>query len=115
MKYLLTGAGGHLGANLVRRLLADGERVRVLLWDATDDPAVDGLDVEKVYGDLRDVDALRRAVQGVDRIFHTAAKISTLEGEEQEIFEINVMGTRNLLKVAREAGVGRVVVTGSFS
>jgi nucleoside-diphosphate-sugar epimerase len=115
MKYLLTGAGGHLGANLVRRLLNDGERVRVLLWDATDDPAVEGLDVEKVYGDLRDPEALRRAVTGVDRIFHTAAKISTLDGEEQEIFDINVMGTRNLLKAARAAGCGRVVVTGSFS
>jgi nucleoside-diphosphate-sugar epimerase len=115
MKYLLTGAGGHLGANLVRRLLADGERVRVLLWDSSEDASVDGLDVEKVYGDLRDPDALRRAVTGVDRIFHTAAKISTLDGEEQEIFDINVMGTRNLLKAARAAGCGRVVVTGSFS
>src|SRR6185436_9059226 len=98
MKYLLTGAGGHLGANLVRRLLADGERVRVLLWDSSEDSSVEGLDVEKVYGDLRDPEALRRAVTGVDRIFHTAAKISTLDGEEQEIFDINVMGTRNLLK-----------------
>ncbi len=115
MKFLVTGAGGHLGANLVRRLLSDGEKVRGLLLDSSDDAAVEGLDVDKVYGDLRDFQAMRRACAGVDRVYHCAAKISTLDGEEQEIFECNVMGTRNVLRAAREAGCGRVVVTGSFS
>jgi nucleoside-diphosphate-sugar epimerase len=115
MKVLLTGGSGHLGANLVRRLLADGLDVRCLQLPGANNAGLDGLPVERVDGDLRDPAAMRRAVAGVERIYHTAAKISTLEGGEQELFDINVLGTRNLLTAAREAGVGRVVVTGSFS
>jgi nucleoside-diphosphate-sugar epimerase len=74
-----------------------------------------GLDVEVVYGDLRDLESLRPAVRGIERIFHCAAQISTVDGQEQALFENNVVGTKNLLAAAREAGVGRVVVTGSFS
>ena len=115
MKLLLTGASGHLGANLVRRLLADGQEVRCLLRPGSNNAAVDGLPIERFYGDLRDPGALRKAVAGIERIYHCAAKISTLDGEEQEVFDCNVIGTRNLLIAAREGGVGRVVVTGSFS
>jgi nucleoside-diphosphate-sugar epimerase len=117
MKALVTGATGHLGANLVRRLLADGVEVRALIQKrgARDEEAVAGLSVEHAYGDLRDLDAMRAAVAGVERVFHTAAKVSTLPGEEREIYETNVVGTRHVLKAAREAGVTRVVVTGSLS
>src|SRR5689334_9589747 len=115
MKILVTGGSGHLGANLVRRLLADGHDLRCLTQPGGDNTALDGLPVERVEGDLRDFEALRRAVQGMERIYHTAAKISTVKGGEQEIFDINVLGTRKLLAAAREAGCGRVVVTGSFS
>jgi nucleoside-diphosphate-sugar epimerase len=117
MSNLVTGATGHLGANLVRRLLADGQQVRVLLHerDGLDNQAVGGLPVERVFGDLRDLDAMRAAVSGATRVFHTAAKIATVAGGEREIYDINVTGTRNVLKAAREAGVRRVVVTGSFS
>ncbi len=122
MKYLVTGATGHLGANLVRRLLADGHEVRALLRDGgdhdarrADDAAVAGLDVEVVHGDVRDLDAMRAAARGVQGVFHTAARVSTLEGDERAIYDTNVAGTRHVLKAAREAGVRRVVVTGSLS
>jgi nucleoside-diphosphate-sugar epimerase len=117
MKTLVTGATGHLGANLVRRLLDDGHEVRALVHarGGADEIALSGLHVERVYGDLRDLDAMRAAARGVERVFHTAAKVSTLPGEEREIYETNVIGTRNVLKAAREANAGRVVVTGSLS
>ncbi len=117
MKFLVTGAAGHLGANLVRRLLDDGRDVRVLLREGSNNAAVDGLPVERVFGDLRDAASLERAVRGIHRVYHVAAKLSTIEGkgDEQEIFDCNVLGTRNLLAAARAAGCGRVVVTGSFS
>jgi nucleoside-diphosphate-sugar epimerase len=114
---LVTGATGHLGANLVRRLLHDGEAVRVLLRQKND-PAIDGLDVERIVGDLRDPAACAAAVRGCDRVHHCAAKVSTIEGDarhRQELFACNVLGTRNLLRACLEAGVQRVVVTGSFS
>jgi 3beta-hydroxysteroid-4beta-carboxylate 3-dehydrogenase (decarboxylating) len=112
---LVTGATGHLGANLVRRLLETGEAVRVLLRRSTQTRAVDGLDVEHVPGDLRDPDAARAAVRGCRQVYHCAAKVSTADAQHREIFESNVLGTRHLLRAAREASVSRVVVTGSFS
>ena len=116
-KTLVTGATGHLGANLARRLLADGHEVRVLLKErgGPNVVAVERIDVERVYGDLRDLDAMRAAAAGVERVYHTAAKVSTVQGSEREIYDTNVVGTRNVLKAAREAGARRVVVTGSLS
>ncbi len=115
---LVTGSSGHVGANLVRRLLQDGTRVRVLLRRLESNEALDGLDVERVYADIRDLDSTLAAVDGCVSVFHCAAKISTIDGNsahQREIYETNVLGTRNVLQAAREANAGRVVVTGSFS
>ena len=115
MTVLVTGASGHLGANLVRRLLDEGTRVRVLARPEAGNTALAGLDVETVWGDLRDLDATRAAVRGCPRVYHCAAKVSTGTGQVAEIHGCNVVGTRHLLRAALEAGVERVVVTGSFS
>jgi nucleoside-diphosphate-sugar epimerase len=112
---LLTGANGHLGANLLRRLLDDGEEVRVLLRPESDNSTIAGLAVEPAYGDLRDPAALALATRNVAAIYHCAAQISTVSGGEPDIFASNVLGTRNLLRAALDNGVGRVVVSGSFS
>lgn len=115
MTTLVTGASGHLGANLVRRLTDAGDEVRVLLRLGSNNRAMDGLEVERVHGDLRDPAALRPAVAGCERVFHCAAMLSTIAGNEREIYDCNVVGTRNLLAASRAAGVRRVVVTGSLS
>jgi len=112
---LVTGAGGHLGANLVRRLLAEGERVRVLLHTVRDEPAVAGLRVEQMIGDLRDPGLAAAAVSGCRHLYHCAGKVSTTYGNHDEIFTCNVLATRHLLRAALNAGVEKVVVTGSFS
>ena len=114
----VTGAAGHVGANLVRRLCEDGIRVRVLLRHEDNNQGLEGLDVERAFGDLRDLDATRRAIKGCRGVYHVAAKISTIDGNrahKNEVFECNVLGTRNVLLAAREIDAGRVVVTGSFS
>ena len=114
----VTGAAGHVGANLVRRLLDEGTRVRVLLRHEENNEALEGLEVERVFGDLRDLNSVRRAVEGCQGVYHCAAKVSTIEGNHahrREIYECNVLGTRNMLQAARETEAGRVVVTGSFS
>jgi nucleoside-diphosphate-sugar epimerase len=112
---LLTGANGHLGANLLRRLLSDGVAVRVLLRPGSDNSTIDGLDVERVYGDLRDPVSLAEASVRCQAIFHCAAQISTVAGGAQSIFANNVLGTRNLLRAALKARVSKVVVSGSLS
>ena len=114
----VTGAAGHVGANLVRRLLDDGVRVRALLRPEDNNQGVEGLDIDVVYGDLRNLKSLRKAMEGCQGVYHVAAKISTIEGNRahrREIFECNVVGTRHVLQAARETEAGRVVVTGSFS
>ncbi len=114
----LTGAAGHVGANLVRRLLDDGMPVRVLLRHEDNNEGLNGLDVERVFGDIRNLNATRKAIEGCQGVYHVAAKISTIVGNRahrREIYESNVLGTRNVLIAARETDAGRVVVTGSFS
>ena len=115
---LVTGTSGHVGANLVRRLVRDGIPVRVLLRANHKNEALDGLDVERVYADIRDLESTRKALDGCKTVYHCAAKISTIDGNrahKREIYECNVLGTRNVLQAARELDAGRVVVTGSFS
>lgn len=119
---LVTGPAGHLGANLVRALLDADQRVRAFVRESDDNSAVSALadhpGLEVAAGDLRDFDSLRVAARGCSRAYHVGAMVSTIDGtarHRREIFESNVLGTRNVLAACREAGVGRVVVTGSFS
>ena len=114
----VTGASGHVGANLVHRLLDEGVRVRVLLRREGNNAALEGLDVERVYGDIRDLQTIRTVIEGCRGVYHVAAKISTIDGNgayRREVYECNVIGTRNVLQAAQECEAGRVVVTGSFS
>ena len=115
---LVTGSTGHVGANLVRRLLDGGVPVRALLRRNDDNGALDGLDVERAAGDLRDGEAVRQAVAGCRGVYHCGAMVSTIQGtraHRREVFETNVQGTRHVLEAARLENAGRVVVTGSFS
>ena len=117
-KVLVTGSTGHLGANLVRRLLEDGADIRVLVRPGRDQAALDGLAVERVEGDLRDPEAVSRAVKGCAQIYHCAALVSTIEGNaahKRDVFDTNVQGTRHILDSAVRHGVDKVVVSGSLS
>lgn len=123
-KIFLTGGAGHLGANLLHRLLSDGRDVRVLLLEGTNNAAIDALEahhgrkVERVMGDLRDLELLRRAMKGCETCYHVAAKVSTVNDTPEamrDIYTSNVIGTANLLRAARENELKRVVVSGSFS
>ncbi|GAU69129.1 NAD-dependent epimerase/dehydratase family protein [Streptomyces sp. NBRC 110611] len=77
--------------------------------------ALAGLSVHEVVGDLRDPYAVAAAVKGCERVYHCAARVSTSARGHREIFDVNVLGTRNVLRAAGQHGVRRAVVTGSFS
>lgn len=123
-KLLVTGAAGHVGANLVHRLLSDGHDVRVLLRNGSDNTAIDAIEealgkkVERMFGDLRQYGDAVSAVKGIDNVFHVAARVSTLGGSDQDLrdlYDCNVRGTAHVLRAAGDAGVKRTVVTGSLS
>src|SRR5207249_11409623 len=73
MKALVLGAAGFLGSNLVRTLLAHGQQVRALVRPTSNTRTLDGLDVERLFGDLRDPDSLARACTGAQVVYHTAS------------------------------------------
>ena len=108
----VTGASGFVGANLVRALLERGWRVRALVRGAA--PSLDGLDVERVPGDLFSA-RLPDAMDGCDAVFHLAATYSLWRRDRDELFRVNVEGTRAVLAAARRAGVPRVVHTSSVA
>ena len=107
MRVAVTGASGHVGGNLVRALLDRGDEVRVLL--RADDRAVRGLGVARVQGDLLDPRALAELVSGVELVFHSAALISISAGKDEEVEQVNVIGTRQVAAACLTAGVRRVV------
>lgn len=110
-KVLVTGATGFVGANVARVLLDRGEEVRVLARRTSDRRNLDGLAVEIVDGDLRDADAVRRAVAGCRRVFHVAADYRLWARDPRELYESNVRGTANVMEAALAEGVERVVYT----
>jgi dihydroflavonol-4-reductase len=90
MTAVVTGAAGHLGNNLVRALLAQGWPVRALMH--RDRRALEGLDVEIIQGDVRDLASLRTAFNGAEVVYHTAAYISLSMREWSRLEAINVHG-----------------------
>jgi len=107
MTVLVTGASGHVGANLVRALLDRDRAVRVLARD--DARAIDGLDVERVRGDVLHPDTLRAAVDGADVVYHCAARISIVGDPDGMVLRTNTEGPRNVVRACLDAGVRRLV------
>jgi len=115
MKTLVTGATGFLGSHVARHLAARGDSLRVLVRPASDTRALEGIEAERVTGDLRDAGSLKRAMEGVSRIFHVAADYRLWARDPREIYESNVTGTRNLLEAARSANIERIVYTSTVA
>ena len=112
---LVTGGTGFIGSNLVFELLNEGCTVRVLRRRTSDLRALGDADVEHVIGDLRDAASVRRALEGCDTVFHTAAMVSYWRKEREEMYEVNIGGTRTIVELCLELGVERLVHTSSIA
>ena len=118
MRVLVTGGAGFIGHHLVRRLLADGNEVRVLDNMATGRrDRLDDLDVELVEGDLRSYERVHTAVRGVEVVFHLGALPSVPRSIQDPLTSsaVNVEGTLNVLLASRDESVRRVVFASSSS
>lgn len=111
---LVTGATGHIGNVLVRTLLAQQKSVRALVLPGEDLSPLAGLEVECIEGDILEPGSVFRALQGVQDVFHLAGVISIMPGRNRLVQQVNVQGTRNVLRMARLAGVRRLVYTSSI-
>jgi UDP-glucose 4-epimerase len=116
--YLITGGAGFIGSNIVEELVRRGERVRVLDNFSTgkrENIASFLGDIELIEGDLRHLDTVRQATEGIGYILHQGALPSVPKSIDNPLDtdEANVRGTLNLLVAARDAGVKRVVYASS--
>ncbi len=115
MTTLVTGGTGFVGSAVVRRLLDEGESVRVLTRPNADRRNLDGLDVEIVTGDLLDRGSLCAALSGCEALFHIAADYRLWVPNPGTLYRTNVEATRTLMQAAGEAGVRRIVYTSSVA
>lgn len=107
MTVVITGASGHIGANLVRALIDKGRPTRCLVHVNCE--AVEGLDTEIARGDIRDPDSLCRAFEGADIVYHLAACISLSMSDWPVLESVNVLGTRNVVEACLRTGVRRLI------
>ena len=114
MRALVTGATGFVGGNLVRALVREDVEVRALVRSEGSHLALEGLAVDQVMGDLEDPESLLAAAKGCDVVFHAAALTKLWDRDPKRHYQVNVMGTRNILTAAEKAGVERVVHTSTW-
>ena len=115
MKCFLTGATGFLGSHVARQLLSQGAQLRLLVRPTSRIDNIADLSAERVVGDLRDSESLKRGMSGCEFVFHVAADYRLWTRNGQELYDSNVEGTRNVLAAARDSGVRRVVYTSSVA
>ncbi len=111
---MVTGATGHIGNVLIRELLAGSEKVRAVIPPLEDITPLEGLEVEKVEADVRDANSLLQAFRGTDVVYHLAGIISILPGKTKLLYQVNVMGTRNVVEACLKSRVRRLIYTSSI-
>ena len=110
---LVTGATGFIGSHVARLLLRRGDRVRILARNSSRKSNIEAFGCEVVVGDIKDLNSMLRCVQGCGRVYHVAADYRLWARNSKEIYDNNVVGTRNLLSACCEAGVSKVIYTSS--
>ena len=115
MRVFITGATGFVGGHVARQYAAEGASLWLLTRQTSRLDSLTGIDAEMVKGDLREPEKLRTALSGCDALVHVAADYRLWVRDPEQMYAANVDGTRELLKLAREVGIQRVVYTSSVA
>jgi dihydroflavonol-4-reductase len=110
---LVTGANGFVGCHVVRALIGRGRSVRALVRKGSDLRALEGVECEFAWGDLRDAEAVTQAARGCEEVYHVGADYRLWIRDPVPMYASNVDGTRNVLLAARRAGAAKIVHTSS--
>lgn len=115
MKVFVTGGNGFIGSVVVRKLIQAGYEVRCLLRQASCTERIDGLPVDRVFGDVRDADSLRAGMAGCQATVHLAGLSSWDEIDSPALKDVVVSGTRNILDAAMAVPAHRVIFVSSVT
>ncbi len=115
MLAFVTGATGFVGSHVARVLAEQGADLRLLIRSSSDPRNIQGLNADRVVGDLRDPASIEKAMAGCDVVFHVAADYRLWVREPEQMYRANVEGTRAILEAARKNHVRRVVYTSSVA
>src|SRR6204780_720635 len=115
MKVFVTGATGFVGHHVARELAAQGADLRLLVRKSSNLANLEGIEGETHIGDLFDPRSIKPALEGCDALMPVAADYRLWIPDPQAMYRANVDGTRELLRLAREAGIRRVVYTSSVA
>ena len=112
--WIVTGATGHIGNVLVRKLLERGENVRAMILPGESRESISGLRVEAFEGDVLNLDAVFESMRGIKGIFHLAGVISIMPRANPFVRKVNVEGTKNILCAASEKKIKKLIYTSSI-
>lgn len=108
---VVTGATGHIGYALLKKLADNGANVRILI--RKDTKIFDGINCEKVYGDVTDPSSLEKAFEGADVVYHLAGLIDINVGQDDMVWKVNFEGTKNVVEACKKCNVRRLVYASS--
>jgi dihydroflavonol-4-reductase len=114
-KVFVTGGSGFIGSHVVQRLHEEGCEVKCLILPHDAAPALVGIPHQRIDGDLSNATLLQKHMEGCGLVIHLAAIYAIWLERPALMFEVNVQGTRNIMRAARKAGVKRVVHTSSIA
>ena len=115
MKAFVTGATGFVGSHVARALAEQGADLRLLVRATSRTENISNLRAEIAPGDLRDLASLRNAMSGCEFVFHVAADYRLWVRDPEEMYRVNVEGTRAIIKAAQDSGVRRVIYCSSVA
>lgn len=114
MTVLVIGANGYLGSHVTRQLVDSGRDVRVMVRDGATTIGIDDLKVTRYVGDIWNDDVLREAMAGCDVVYYCVVDTRGWLKDPAPLFHTNVAGTRNVLEIAKDAGLQRFIFTSSY-